>query len=175
MGICYFYSHCLEHSWKFRFRLQNCDYMTKSHGIAAFIWILAAILKKVAILERYQIGLYHISKGTPQANFVQNLVLLTKFEQSIHILTENGWTKPTKYKCMLLFFSSALCYCTAVEQSYCHHACARRPSVVRKTRFLRTRQAYLCQIWWEGTFSPYLHTILLLLLLLFSKFCIFYF
>ncbi len=26
-------------------------------------------------------SLYHISKGTSQTNFVQNLVLLTKFEQ----------------------------------------------------------------------------------------------
>ncbi len=49
--------------------------------IAAFSGILAAILKKAAILERYQMGLYHISKGTSQANSVQNLVLLTKFER----------------------------------------------------------------------------------------------
>ncbi len=39
-----------------------------------------AILKKAAILERYQMGVYHISKGTSEANVVQNLVLLTKFE-----------------------------------------------------------------------------------------------
>ncbi len=31
--------------------------------------------------ERYPMGLYHISKGTSQANFVQNLVRLTIFER----------------------------------------------------------------------------------------------
>ncbi len=55
--------------------------LKKIRQIAAFSRILAAILKKAAILERYQMGLYQISKGTPQGNFVQNLVLLTKFEQ----------------------------------------------------------------------------------------------
>ncbi len=49
--------------------------------IATFSWILVAIWKKVAILERYQMGLYHILKGTSQANFVQTMVLLTKFER----------------------------------------------------------------------------------------------
>ncbi len=58
----------------------------------AFSWILAAIFEKAAILERYQMGLYHISKGASQANFVQTFVLLTKFEQFLHIFTENGWT-----------------------------------------------------------------------------------
>ncbi len=31
--------------------------------------------------------------------------------------------------------------CATAQQSYCHHAGVRRPSVVRKTRFLRTRHA----------------------------------
>ena len=55
---------------------------TEKHPSNSSIFLnLAAILKKVAIFERYQMGLYHISTGTSEANFVQNVVLLSEFER----------------------------------------------------------------------------------------------
>ncbi len=54
--------------------------MMKSLRIAAFSLILAAILKKSGHIGKISNGSLSHSKGTSQANFVQILMLLTKFE-----------------------------------------------------------------------------------------------
>ncbi len=94
-------------------------------------------------------------------------ILLFSFKFWFMLSLAHMPTKVLKKKIIFGFFSSAwLC-----QQSYCHGAGVRRPSVVRKLRFLWNRCMDPDQILWVAPFPPYLQTIFFL----FLKFSIFKF
>ncbi len=102
MAILGIYQMCLYHILKGRSQanfVQNLVFLTKFERFyyknpsnSVIFLNYGGHLEKAALLERYQMDIYHISKGTSQANFVKNLVLLTKFERFLHIFTVNGCT-----------------------------------------------------------------------------------